>query len=38
MKSIWVIIREQYAHFYLVKRLSLYDMKSKIQNNYLGIL
>lgn len=38
MKSIWVILREQFTHFYLVRRLSLYDMKSKNQNNYLGIV
>lgn len=38
MKSLWLVLREQLSHFYLVRRLSLYDMKSKNQNNYLGIV
>ncbi|WP_342388749.1 ABC transporter permease [Salinicoccus bachuensis] len=38
MKSIWVVLKEQFNHFYLVRRLSMYDIKSKNQNNYLGIV
>lgn len=38
MKSMWMVLREQLTHFYLVRRLSLYDIKSKNQNNYLGIV
>lgn len=38
MKSMWMVLREQITHFYLVRRLSLYDIKSKNQNNYLGIV
>ncbi|MFB9860239.1 ABC transporter permease [Salinicoccus siamensis] len=36
MKSILIVLREQLNHFYLVRRLSVYDVKSKNQNNYLG--
>src|SRR5699024_6045091 len=38
MKSMWKVLQEQIAHFYLVRRLSIYDVKSKNQNNYLGIV
>lgn len=38
MKSMWKILQEQIEHFYLVRRLSIYDVKSKNQNNYLGML
>lgn len=38
MKSMWKILQEQIAHFYLVRRLSIYDVKSKNQNNYLGMV
>ncbi|MDY0404618.1 ABC transporter permease [Virgibacillus sp. 179-BFC.A HS] len=38
MKSALMIIKEQISNFYLVRRLSLYELKSKNQNNYLGIL
>ena len=38
MKSMWKVLQEQIAHFYLVRRLSIYDIKSKNQNNYLGIV
>ncbi|MDO5359907.1 MAG: ABC transporter permease [Jeotgalicoccus sp.] len=38
MKSMWKVLQEQLAHFYLVRRLSVYDIKSKNQNNYLGIV
>ncbi|SEU09346.1 teichoic acid transport system permease protein [Salinibacillus kushneri] len=37
MKSAIKIIREQINHFYLVRRLSLYELKSKNKNNYLGM-
>lgn len=38
MKSMLNVLKEQIAHFYLVRRLSTYDVKSKNQNNYLGIV
>lgn len=38
MKSLWIVLKEQFYHFYLVRRLSMYDIKSKNQNNYLGIV
>ena len=38
MKSMWKVLQEQIAHFYLVRRLSIYDIKSKNQNNYLGMV
>lgn len=37
MKAAWTIIKEQIDHFYLVRRLSLYEIKSKNKNNYLGM-
>ncbi|MGM8213611.1 ABC transporter permease [Virgibacillus sp. W0430] len=37
MKSLIAIITEQFKHFYLIKRLSLYEIKSKNRNNYLGM-
>ncbi|MDY0409437.1 ABC transporter permease [Virgibacillus soli] len=38
MKSAWLVIKEQIQHFYLIRRLSLYELKSNNKNNYLGIL
>jgi len=38
MKPAIAVIKEQIEHFYLVRRLSLYELKSKNKNNYLGIL
>lgn len=38
MKSAWIILKEQIEHFYLIRRLSIYELKSKNKNNYLGIL
>ena len=38
MKSMLKVLQEQLSHFYLVRRLSTYDVKSKNQNNYLGIV
>lgn len=36
MKSAVKVIREQIEHFYLIRRLSLYELKSENKNNYLG--
>ncbi|WP_077614029.1 ABC transporter permease [Caenibacillus caldisaponilyticus] len=38
MRSVWIILKEQVNNFYLVRRLSLYELKSANRNNYLGIL
>ncbi|GGB32204.1 teichoic acid ABC transporter permease [Virgibacillus dakarensis] len=38
MKSAITVIKEQIKHFYLIRRLSTYEIKSKNKNNYLGIL
>lgn len=37
MKSALIVINEQVKHFYLVRRLSLYEMKSSNNSNYLGM-
>jgi teichoic acid transport system permease protein len=37
MKSVITIIKEQINHFYLVRRLSIYELKSSNKNNYLGM-
>src|SRR5690625_3722572 len=37
MKSFFTVLKEQIDHFYLIRRLSLYELKSKNKNNYLGI-
>ncbi|WP_404455633.1 ABC transporter permease [Virgibacillus necropolis] len=37
MKSAIKVIKEQIDHFYLIRRLSLYELKSKNKNNYLGM-
>lgn len=37
MKSWMIIIKEQIENFYLIRRLSLYELKSKNQNHYLGM-
>lgn len=37
MKSVFKIIDEQVKHFYLIRRLSLYELKSQNKNNYLGM-
>ncbi|MGP4063922.1 ABC transporter permease [Oceanobacillus sp. M65] len=37
MKSAKKVIKEQIDHFYLIRRLSIYELKSKNKNNYLGI-
>src|SRR5699024_9668971 len=36
MKSAFKVLKEQIDHFYLIRRLSLYEIKSKNKNNYLG--
>lgn len=38
MKSLFTVIKEQLQSFYLIQRLSLYELKSKNNNNYLGTL
>ncbi|MEW9677753.1 ABC transporter permease [Lentibacillus sp. L22] len=37
MKSAITVLKEQFKHFYLIRRLSLYELKSKNRNNYLGM-
>ncbi|MDQ0254503.1 teichoic acid transport system permease protein [Evansella vedderi] len=37
MKSVFTVIGEQIKHFYLIRRLSIYEMKSSNNNNYLGM-
>lgn len=37
MKSAFLVLREQINHFYLIRRLSLYEIESKNRNNYLGM-
>ncbi|MFD2617048.1 ABC transporter permease [Terrilactibacillus laevilacticus] len=38
MKSAMIVIKEQIKSFYLIRRLSMYEMKSSNTNNYLGML
>lgn len=38
MKSALTVFKEQFNNFYLIRRLSVYEMKSSNSNNYLGIL
>src|SRR5699024_981214 len=37
MKSAITVIKEQITHFYLIRRLSVYELKSQNRNNYLGM-
>lgn len=37
MKSTIRVLKEQIEHFYLIRRLSLYELKSQHLNNYLGM-
>lgn len=37
MKSVILVLREQVKHFYLIRRLSLYELKSNNNSNYLGM-
>lgn len=38
MRSMFTVIKEQISSFYLILRLSAFEIKSKNANNYLGIL
>ncbi|XXM72902.1 ABC transporter permease [Lysinibacillus sphaericus] len=38
MKSAVTVFKEQISSFYLIQRLSLYELKSANKNNYLGML
>ncbi|WP_153463441.1 ABC transporter permease [Sediminibacillus terrae] len=38
MKSAIIVLKEQIKHFFLIRRLSLYEIKSANQGNYLGVL
>ncbi|WP_100333184.1 ABC transporter permease [Bacillus alkalisoli] len=38
MNSLITVLKEQLKSFYLVKRLSVYEMKSANSNNYIGVL
>ena len=37
MNSAFTVLKEQIKHFYLIRRLSLYELKSKNKSNYLGM-
>lgn len=37
MKSALLVLKEQLNNFYLIRRLSLYELKSRNKNNYLGM-
>lgn len=36
MKSAILVLKEQFKYFYLIRRLSIYEIKSENKNNYLG--
>lgn len=38
MSFIFTVIKEQIQHFYLIRRLSWYELKINNKNNYLGML
>ena len=38
MNAAWIVLKEQIKNFYLIRRLSVYEMKSANNDNYLGIL
>gem|GEM_PF-4892426 len=38
MRAAWTVMKEQLDHFYLIRRLSLYELKSEHRHHYLGIL
>ncbi|MFD1848644.1 ABC transporter permease [Oceanobacillus bengalensis] len=38
MKSAIKVINEQISHFYLVRRISFFELKSQNKNNYLGMV
>ncbi|TCT19884.1 teichoic acid transport system permease protein [Melghiribacillus thermohalophilus] len=37
MKAAIIVLKEQIKYFYLIRRLSLYELKSTTTNNYLGM-
>src|SRR5690625_6769814 len=37
MKSVITVLKEQIDNFYLIMRLSLYELKNKNTSNYLGM-
>ena len=37
MKSAWRVIKEQIEYFYLIRRLSIYELRSLTSGNYLGM-
>lgn len=37
MKSAILVLKEQFDNFYLIRRLSLYELKGQNKNNYLGM-
>ncbi|KYG30883.1 ABC transporter permease [Alkalihalobacillus trypoxylicola] len=37
MRATITVLKEQIQHFYLIRRLSAYEIKSKNKNNYLGM-
>lgn len=37
MKSVIKVLKEQIDYFYLIRRLSIYEIKSSNKNNYLGL-
>lgn len=37
MKSAIKVIKEQISHFYLIRRLSIYELKNENRSNYLGM-
>lgn len=37
MRAAITVLREQLKHFYLIRRLSLYELKSNNETNYLGV-
>ena len=37
MRAAFTVLKEQIEHFYLIRRLSVYEIKSKNRNNYLGM-
>lgn len=37
MRSAWKVLKEQIDNFYLIRRLSIYELKSQNKNNYLGM-
>lgn len=38
MGATWKVISEQIKYFYLIRRISVYELKSQNHNNYLGVI